>query len=240
MGDASDRVLAARDQPGGPAEPPAHGTEVERSIGPAGTLASSGWSPSIGPQAATPGFHWTVGRGLIFLGLVAVIGAALISLGEAGRLIAAARGLLERPELLILFLATYTVAFYLRALAWGVLLPAGAPGTPVLWRLLQVALLANHVFPTKAGEAIRVALIARRGVSIGAAVGSTGLARLLDFAGLCLIAAAAGTLLGIGPDQLAVGLALPLAGVGGGVIGWLLIRGGCRPAGRCRLPMPAA
>lgn len=189
-----------------------------------------------GPAWAVPALPWTTGRIAISIGLIALIAVAVLSLGEAGRLVAAAHSLVERPDLLILFLGTYTLAFYARAVAWRVLLPTGAPGTFRLWRLLQIALLANHLFPTKAGEAIRVALIARHGVSLGAATASTGLARLLDFAALCLIAALAGTWAGVGPDRLLIGLSLPLAGVTAGLLGWLALRHGTWPGSRLALP----
>ncbi|MBI4498103.1 MAG: flippase-like domain-containing protein [Chloroflexi bacterium] len=172
-----------------------------------------------------PQVRWSGRRLALTLGLVALLGWLALRLGDAPRLLSAALGIWTRPELLAAFLSTYTAAFVLRAWAWRLLL-SPSPGTPRLFVILQIALFANHVFPTKAGEVIRAGLLARRGVSLGAAAGSTMLARLLDVAALCLITLVLGLYAGGHLTTLLGLFALPLAMVGAGALGCLLLAAG--------------
>ncbi|MBI3977695.1 MAG: flippase-like domain-containing protein [Chloroflexi bacterium] len=177
------------------------------------------------PLLAAPQLRWSSRQLGLTLGLLILLGWALAGLDDGGRLIAAARGLWQQPGLLILFLLTYTAAFGLRAAAWQMLIPAG-PGPARLFAILQIALLANHLFPTKAGEIIRIGLLARRGVPSGTAVGSTTLARLLDFAALCLIALVLGPLAGGRLDLLLGSLAVPISAIGLGAFACYLLASG--------------
>ncbi|MBI2864101.1 MAG: flippase-like domain-containing protein [Chloroflexi bacterium] len=179
--------------------------------------------------------RWSLRQIAVAAALSTMLIMAVLSVGDVTRLMAAAQGLLARPELLALFLLTYTLAFYLRALAWRLLLP-GHHDARRLFSLLQVALLANHLFPAKVGEVVRVALLARRGVPIGAAASSTMLARLMDFGVVCLIAIAFGAMAGGSPDVLLALLILPLGGVGLGVVLCSLIASGRRLPFGSRLP----
>ena len=64
------------------------------------------------------------------------------------------------PLLLLVVAAVYTLAFWLRALAWRGLLTSAA-STARLFSILQVSLFLNHVLPLRAGEVARPALAAR-------------------------------------------------------------------------------
>jgi uncharacterized membrane protein YbhN (UPF0104 family) len=192
-----------------------------------------------GAALAVAQARWSGRSVVLTLGLALLLAWLALSLGEGARLAgAAAQGLWARPDLVALFALTYTVAFALRAVAWRRLLPSG-PGVPRLFVLLQIALLANHVFPTKVGELARVGLLARHGVPVGAAAASTALARLLDFAALCLIALVLAPLAGGRVETLLPLMALPLAGVVLGAALALLLATGRLAALEPRLPRRA-
>ncbi len=194
-------------------------------------------SPTDAELRSLTQLRWSAGQLGLTLALLFLLGWALLTLAHGARLARAAQELWARPELLGVFLAAYTAAFALRAWAWQCLLP-DRPGAPRLFVMLQVALLANHLFPGKAGEAVRVGLLARAGVPLGVAAGSTALARLLDFVTLGLVALALGPLAGGQLQSLLALLSLPLVAAGLGVAGYLLLVSG-RLAGLWhRLPAP--
>ncbi len=116
----------------------------------------------------------------------------------------------SRPELLAMFVAAYAGAFWLRAIAWKRLL-THRTGVFSLFAVLHAALLANHLLPFKAGEAVRPYLAGQRGVPLGEAAATTAIARLLDLASLTAIVLFLSPLLPVaGGNELgASGLALP-------------------------------
>jgi uncharacterized protein (TIRG00374 family) len=132
--------------------------------------------------------RWSVQRLVLFAAVVALFGWTLISWDGVRPAIAAASAIWSRADLVGLFVLTYTAAFALRALAWGILLGPDRPGALRLLAFLQIALLANHVFPTKVGEVVRATLPLRAGVSLARATSTTVVARLLDLVSLCAIA----------------------------------------------------
>ena len=117
---------------------------------------------------------------------------------------------------------------------------------PRLFGILQVALGANHLFPTKVGEIVRVGLLARTGVPVVVAAGSTVVARLLDVASLCLIALLLGPFAGgtggagahIG--TLGAPLILAVIAVGAGILTARHLGSGRLAPLWTRLPAPAA
>ena len=109
-----------------------------------------------------------------------------------------------------MFLAAYAAAFWLRAIAWRRLL-THRTGVFSLFAVLHAALLANHLLPFKAGEAVRPYLAGQRGVPLGEAAATTAIARLLDLASLTAIVLLLSPFLPVaGGDELGLpGLALP-------------------------------
>ena len=161
------------------------------------------------------------------LGVVLTIAVALLvwRLADWSQLVDALRVLSQRPALLAALLVSYTGAFALRAVAWRQLIPAGG-SVFALFTFLQASLLANHLLPFKLGEAARPLLAARRGIPLAQAAASTGVARLLDFVALILIAAVFGLLLSLpgGRIMWLQSLAFPAALVCAATAGLLLIR----------------
>ena len=153
--------------------------------------------------------RWSIFSIVIFLAALSAVAVPILNDKGRGQLWSAVQNLWEHPGLVVLFAATYTAAFYLRALAWNVLL-SGTHDPFRLFSALQVSLLANHLFPTKVGEFIRVGLLCRQNVSIECAASSTALARLLDFFALCLIALTAGVVAGGHPTVILGLLSMPV------------------------------
>jgi hypothetical protein len=131
--------------------------------------------------------RWRVGQALLTLAVLAFLGWTLLSFGALAEVLRTAAALRAHPELLALFFVSYSAAFWLRAVGWQNLLPTRV-GVGRLFGLLQSALLANHLFPTKVGELVRVALLTRAGVALPVAAASTAVARTLDLAALCALA----------------------------------------------------
>lgn len=154
--------------------------------------------------------RWGWKRAAFALAVVALLGWALLALGSVRDILRTSSAIWMHPDLLLLFVAAYSAAFALRALAWRLLLDRG-PGVLRLFGFLQVALLANHLFPAKAGEAVRAGLLARTGMPLGEAAGSTIVARLLDLGMLCLLALACAPLAGAGSGTVVAALAVPVA-----------------------------
>jgi uncharacterized membrane protein YbhN (UPF0104 family) len=71
-----------------------------------------------------------------------------------------ARALLASPTGLLVALACYAAAFWLRSAAWRATLPGLGLGQS--WAALHVSLLGNHVLPLRLGEALRVTSVLRR------------------------------------------------------------------------------
>lgn len=186
-------------------------------------------------DAAPSPMRWSYRQIALTIGCMALLALAVLSIGDGAQLISAAKGLWERPAYLSVFLLTYTVAFFLRALAWRLLMPTG-PSVYRLFAILQIALLANHLFPTKAGEFIRIGILSRRGVPVGSAASSTLLARLIDFTVVCLMALVLAPLAGIRLDTLMSLLALPMAALLFGALGLYVVASGKALPLSSRLP----
>ena len=153
------------------------------------TLPPSPASPAIAP-ATLPHLwraRWSWGYAAATLGLTIILVWTVANLTDLRALAATLGALLLRTDLMAIFLVSYTGAFALRAIAWRTLLAQPVP-TSRLFVILQIALLANHLFPTKVGEVIRIGLLTRAGAPVAAATASTLMARLLDFGALCGIA----------------------------------------------------
>ena len=166
------------------------------------------------------------------IGLALASGAVLVValLIDVAQLRSAIGTLGNRPDLVAAFLAAYSFAFWLRALAWRVLLTRRLRLVS-LFSILQGTLVANHALPFGLGEATRPLLATRHGVPIAEAATSTAVARTLDFVALIAIATAAGTLLAFpeGRSQWLQGLILPaLVAIAGGAV-LLLLRSWTAP-----------
>ena len=120
------------------------------------------------------------------------------------------------PLLLVAFIAAYTGAFWLRAIAWRQLLSQRI-GVFGLFTALQGSLFANHILPFKLGEFARPMLAQRRGLPLAQAAATTAIARTIDFAALVVISSGLGAALAIatGRELWVQGLALPAAAVVG-------------------------
>jgi len=128
-----------------------------------------------------------VRRTALLVVLTVAVALVLVRVTDLAQIRDGASRLISQPELLAVFLVSYTVAFWLRAVAWRQLF-SPAPGTLPLFGILQVALFANHVLPLKAGEVVRPYLLTRHGVGATTATTTTVVARLLDFLVLLLLA----------------------------------------------------
>ena len=145
------------------------------------------------------------------LSLVCTAGALLLLLLSlsysplSAQVLATISGLSLTPQWLALFIAGYGGAFLLRAWAWRVLLGRNGGQTLHLLAILHISLLANHLFPIKVGEPLRIVLLAGRGMALPIAASTTVLARLLDLGavlGLALVATA--LLTGLDSPQVAL------------------------------------
>ena len=170
-------------------------------------------------------------RHAIAIGIVLITALAVASATDLARLGDGASHLLRAPTLLAAFVVSYAGAFYLRAVAWTLL----APGLH-RWQafsILHASLFANHAAPVKAGEVLRPALAARRGLSPSDAVASSIVSRLLDVLSLVVLVAV------LAPRGLVPGSALapvPLMAIAAALIVLLWLRlGGTAPWGPARL-----
>jgi uncharacterized membrane protein YbhN (UPF0104 family) len=171
-------------------------------------------SPDGSPADA---FAGRPSRRLILVGLTATTGLVILAaarLVDTSELLGAVTDVLMRPELLLPFLALYTLAFWLRAIAWQELLLAKGRIFD-LFSILMASLALNHLLPAKVGEAARVYLLTKREAAMAPAVVTTVLARVLDFASLLAIAAAAG-FIAAGRAPGGAALLIPLLPVTGG------------------------
>ena len=116
---------------------------------------------------------WDRGQIVLTLGVLVLLGWTVHSLGSVASASRTTTAIWTQPLLLVVFVFGYSAAFVLRGVAWSVLLgSAPKPGVVRVFGILQVALLANHVFPTKVGEVARVALLARAGTPFPTAAAS--------------------------------------------------------------------
>ena len=175
------------------------------------------------------------------LAIAACAAAAVALLIDGAELGSAASALWSRPELVAAFLAAYTAAFGLRAMAWRTLLASRGTGLE-LFSILQATLLANHLLPFGLGEAVRPSLAARRGIPLLPAVTTTGIARFLDLSALVAIAAAVGVflLLPSGSGPWLQGLIIPALIVAAAGAGLALLRSRVGMALARRMPMHTA
>ncbi|BDG37018.1 lysylphosphatidylglycerol synthase transmembrane domain-containing protein [Saccharococcus caldoxylosilyticus] len=97
--------------------------------------------------------------------------------------------LFRRPDTLAWMLIIYVASFWLRALAWKSYV--GKPISLIVYaKGIFLSLLINHIFPLKAGDIARVAVLAKqKDVSVDEAVHSVAVMRLLDMLVLCLLSA---------------------------------------------------
>lgn len=183
--------------------------------------------PAGRPSVGLPGIlggHQAARVG-IGLALTAAVGLLVWWLADWSELVDAIQVLGQRPALLSALLLSYTGAFAFRAIAWKQLMP-GRGHVYALFTYLQASLLANHLLPFKLGEAARPLLAARNGVPLAQAAASTGVARLLDFVSLIVIAASFGLLLSLpgGRIMWLQSLVFPAALLCAATGGLLLIR----------------
>ena len=111
-------------------------------------------APSPLQRLRVPGWRWVAG--LLAAGTSLAVAASAVDLPL---LRAAARSAVTDPVPVVLAVAAYTLAFWLRAGAWRLLATTGIP-VRTLHSVLQASLFANHVAPFKAGEVLRPALLA--------------------------------------------------------------------------------
>jgi hypothetical protein len=139
-------------------------------------------APSPLQRLRVPGWRWGVG-----LAAGAISFAVAASAVDLSLLRAAARSATANPLPVALAMAAYTLAFWLRAIAWRLLATTRMP-VRTLHSVLQASLFANHVAPFKAGEVLRPALAIHHGMPAREALATTVTARTLDFVCLAAIA----------------------------------------------------
>jgi len=135
-------------------------------------------------------------------------------------------------------IATYFVDLGVRTWRWRVLL---RPVRPVRWRdlypVMTIGYMSNMLLPARMGELVRAALLARRGVTGSAALGSIATERVLDGLTTVAILLVASRFLVL-PDWLVAGLVsltalfvgvllalIALLAGGGHIDAWLAARG---------------
>jgi uncharacterized membrane protein YbhN (UPF0104 family) len=79
---------------------------------------------------------------------------------DVGTAVAATARAVTTDPVLLLAIAAYALAFYLRTFAWCRVLPGLRPAHS--WAALHVSLLGNHVLPLRLGEPLRVLSVLRR------------------------------------------------------------------------------
>ena len=132
-------------------------------------------------------------RAVLSLAIVAIAALLVYLLADWGQLRSATQEITGHPWLLAALVATYSGAFWLRAVAWRSLINQKV-GMYWLFVSLQAGLLVNHLTPVKLGEVVRPLLASRCGIPIAEAGTTTAIARVLDFAALLVIAAAVGSI----------------------------------------------
>jgi uncharacterized membrane protein YbhN (UPF0104 family) len=119
----------------------------------------------------------------VAVALVVAAGAAVVDWSAVST---AARTVARDPFPLALALAAYTLAFVLRAVAWGPLLPVSVPlGRRV--RALFAMLAVNHALPGPVGELARARVVSGPDLPIRRAVLSVVAARVVDVGAVALL-----------------------------------------------------
>lgn len=186
-----------------------------------------------------------VGAAIVMV--VTVVAAVIVVRAVDGSALAdAARQAASEPVAVVVALASFGLAFVLRALAWRRVLPDLSFGHALAG--IHVALGANHVLPLRLGEAMRVVSVSRRtAVGVDAAVASTVTLRTADtiaLAAWALVVSPAVLVSMVGsPGWLLLG-ASAVAAVA--VAGWLWLRAlgrrrpGVQPLGLAALGLSVA
>ena len=151
--------------------------------------------------------------------LAGVLLLRLVDWAELGTGLGAAA---DEPLILTGLIPAYTLAFWLRSLAWsGLLSTQVSPGR--LLSILLASLFVNHVLPFKAGDLLRPYLATRQGVPAAEAASTTVVARLLDFVVLAAFASVALISLRASTGVVAP-FAVAVSMLGGATLGVLLLR----------------
>ncbi|MPZ47961.1 MAG: glycosyltransferase [Dehalococcoidia bacterium] len=131
-------------------------------------------------------------RNQLLIGAVASIVSIAVIAGllDVSELRSGLRIVPEQPATIALMALAYSAAFWLRALAWRLILTSPI-STARLFSILQTGLFLNHLLPSKAGEIARPYLASRHGVPAAEAASTTLVSRLLDLAALAAIAVVA-------------------------------------------------
>ena len=150
---------------------------------------------------------------MLLISLAVLLAVIVVDWPQLGTALESLSG---QPWLVGLFVASYTGAFFLRAIAWRSLISDKVS----IYRLfvsMQAGLLVNHLAPIKLGELVRPVLAARYGLPIAQAASTTAVARYLDFIALLVIAAVIGSAVSLSTEgQLWLeGLALPAGAIVG-------------------------
>ena len=150
---------------------------------------------------------------MLLISLAVLLAVTVVDWPQLGTALESLSG---QPWLVGLFVASYTGAFFLRAIAWRSLISDKVS----IYRLfvsMQAGLLVNHLAPIKLGELVRPVLAARYGLPIAQAAATTAVARYLDFIALLVIAAVIGSAVSLSTEgQLWLeGLALPAGAIVG-------------------------
>ncbi len=127
---------------------------------------------------------------VLLAGSAAAVALLVASLrGEAtGAAVSTTLGAVTTDPLLLLALASYALAFWLRTLAWCWVVPGLRRGQA--WAALHVSLLGNHVLPLRLGEPLRaVSVLRRTDLPAGPVVASTVSLRGADLLSVVLLAA---------------------------------------------------
>jgi uncharacterized membrane protein YbhN (UPF0104 family) len=156
-------------------------------------------------------------RRLMLVPVAAAVGVAVWRWADWSAVSRAAHAMADHPATLLLALAAYTLAFVLRAAAWGPLLPV-----PVSlgrrFRAILAMLAVNHALPGPVGEVARAKLVAAPAQPDPAgqpentfrqALASVAAARVVDAGAIAVLAVGAALLAGESPAWLR--LAAPLA-----------------------------
>ncbi|WP_459840437.1 lysylphosphatidylglycerol synthase transmembrane domain-containing protein [Halanaerocella petrolearia] len=101
-------------------------------------------------------------------------------------LLKAGRLLMAHPDLLLVFGIGYSLAFWLRSVAWLKLFNKKRVTVSNLYSLHMVSLLVNHLFPTKLGEVAKVYLLGREGYSSQKATSTVLYSRVIDLISLLI------------------------------------------------------
>ena len=177
----------------------------------------------------------------IVIAVTAATAVIVVQAVDGSALADAVRQAASEPIVVVGALASFGLAFVLRALAWRRVLPDLSFGHALAG--IHVALGANHVLPLRLGEAMRVVSVTRRtDVGVDAAVASTVTLRTADtiaLAAWALVVSPAVLISMVGsPGWLLFG-ATAVAAIA--VAGWLWLRAlgsrrpGVRPPGLAAL-----